>query len=263
MNGIFSEFTISAPIHYFFLNNAYYTMTKSALLICALIISSLAEAQTYAGISVNLGNRLSYAPSATGFERPVSISGSVELRVQEDLGEHWALQYGFGLGVLAYMLKIVTPDTLLGPEPYPFGEASTFYGNFHLSAGRSFRVKQKEMMLGVGGGVSYFYSFIPQTNYGISVLYPDNHLEKLFSGVIISPVNELLFYFQASAQLKLNHRFTIGLEYRQHFDSVLEGEYEFYHTRQPVAGTISLYPTALSVIFLVRISKPNRRVEKG
>jgi hypothetical protein len=236
-------------------------MYKAALLICALIISSLAEAQTYAGISANLGNRLSYSPNATGFDRPVSISGSVELRVQEDLGEHWALQYGFGLGVLAYTLKIMGIDTLLGYGPSAFGEASTFYGNFHLSAGRWFRVKQKKIMLGVGGGVSYFYSFIPQTNYGITVAYPDHHSEKLFNGVIISPVNDLLFYFQASAQLRLNHRFTVGLEYRQHFGSVLEGEYEFYHTRQPVAGTISLYPKELSVILLVRISKPNRMAE--
>ena len=226
---------------------------KSALLCCTILIFSRIEAQTYAGISLNIGNSLSFSPDSDGLSRPVSVSGSLLLRVQEEISEKWALQYGFDLGVLGYTLKIIHIDTLGSFGPSVFTEYSTLYGRFSLLGGRVFNIKAKELMVGLGGGASYYFSFIQTTNYFTSIVEDGTEVE-LFSGSIESPSTSVLPFAKISAQLKLNLYLTVGLEYTHHFGSMLDGTYEFYHTPPPTSGNISLYPRELSFILLVQIS---------
>lgn len=226
---------------------------KAALLCCAFLISSRIEAQTYVGISMNIGNRLSFSPESDGFSRPVSVSGSLLLRIQEEISEKWALQYGFDLGVLGYTLKIVHIDTLESFGPSIFTEYSTFYGSFCLLGSRTFNIKTKELMVGFGGGASYYFSFLQTTNYFTSII-DDGTYEDLFSGSIESPSTSILPFAKISAQLKLNFYLTVGLEYTHHFGSVLDGTYELYHSPPPTSGNISLYPRELSFVLLVQIS---------
>lgn len=221
-----------------------------------MLISLDIHCQTYAGISLNIGNRLSFSPESDGFSRPVSISGSVLLRVQEEISEKWALQYGFDLGVLGYKLKINSVDTLsTGGIPTVFSEYSTFYGRFNLLVGRIIHIKTKEMMVALGGGASYYFSFGETTGYGIGIIYPDNRNVDLFSADINSPSTSILPFARISTQLKLNFYLTVGLEYTHHFGSMLDGTYEFYHSPPPYSsGKISLYPGELSFTLLVQIS---------
>lgn len=234
------------------------TLLKTALFFCLLLVSHCLEAQTYAGISMNIGNRLSFSPESDGFSRPVSVSGSLLLRVQEDISEKWALQYGFDLGVLGYKLKINPADTLTGVGPSTFSEYSTFYGRFNFLVGRKFNIKVKELLIGLGGGASSYFSFLQTTNYGIGIIFPDVGNVDVFSADINSPSTSILPFAKISAQLKINFHLTVGLEYTHHFGSVLEGTYEFYHSPPPTSGNISLYPRELSFTLLVQISNRSR-----
>lgn len=234
------------------------------IILCGLsLISSFAHAQTYAGLSLNLGNRLSFSPESDGFSRPVSVSGSVLLRVQEEISEKWALQYGFDLGVLAYKLKINSVDTLEGVGPSTFSEYSTFYGRFNLLFGRKFNIKSKEMLVALGGGASYYFSFGQTTNYGIGIIYPDNRNVDVFYADINSPSTSILPFVKISAQLKLNFYLTVGLEYTHHFGSMLDGTYEFYHSPPPTSGNISLYPRELSLTILVQVANKGRWLRRN
>jgi hypothetical protein len=240
------------------------TLLNAVLFFCLMLISLDIHCQTYAGISMNNGNRLSFSPESDGFSRPVSISGSLLLRVQEEINENWALQYGFDLGVLGYKLQVNSVDTLFGVGPSVFTEYSTFYGRFSLIAGRVFKIKVKEMFIGMGGGASYYFSFGPNTTYDIGIIYPDGKNVDIFSAEIDSPSNSVLPFAKISTQLKVNFNLTVGLEYTHHFGSVLDGTYEFYHSPPPYSsGKISLYPGELSFIFLIQVSHMNRWGKKN
>ena len=240
------------------------TLLNAVLFFCLMLISLDIHCQTYAGISMNIGNRLSFSPESDGFSRPVSVSGSFLVRVQEEISEKWALQYGFDLGVLAYTLKIVHIDTLGSFGPSSFIEYSTFYGRFCLLGGKVFNIKAKELLVGLGGGASYYFSFLQTTNYFISIVDPDGTFdEDIFLGSIESPSTNILPFVKISVQLKLNFNLTAGLEYTHHFGSVLDGTYEFYHSPPPTSGEISLYPRELSIIFLIQVSHMNRWGKKN
>jgi hypothetical protein len=242
-------------------------LLKSALLFCILLDSHGIQAQTYAGISMNIGNRLSFSPNSDGFGRPVSISGSLLLRVQEEINENWALQYGFDLGVLGYKLQVNSVDTITiagaGPSTI-YSEYTTLYGRINLLVGSIFPIERKEMMVALGGGATYYYSFSPTTTFNPGILYPDGTSIKYFYGSIESPSISVLPFAKISAQYRLNYHLVFGLEYTHHFGSMLDGTYEFYHSPPPYSsGKIYLYPGELSFIFLIQVSHINRWARKN
>src|SRR5689334_6102260 len=92
---------------------------KFTLFCIALFCFLNSKAQTYLGISANLGNQLNFTPDSKGLRTPPAISGSLVIRVQEELRNDWVLQQGGGVGVLGYELKVVAMDTILSQDPEP------------------------------------------------------------------------------------------------------------------------------------------------
>jgi len=228
---------------------------KSTIVLIFFLIAQRIDAQTYVGISGNLGNSLSYSPQSEGLKSPPSISGRVLLTKQESISENWVLQYGFGLGILGYKLKVYEMDTISAGGPTVYPEYSTFQGNFNLLAGRLINLKSKDLLIGLGGGVSYFYTFPSSWDYSPGIIFPDGSIFYVFSAEFNTPASKFLPYIKITTQLKLNFRFSIGLEYTHHFNSMLEGTYEFYHTSTPLSGNISLNPKEISLTLLMKISK--------
>jgi hypothetical protein len=228
---------------------------KSALFLITLLFCHKIDAQTYAGISVNVGNNLSYSPELEGLASPPAISGGILLTIQEEISEKLALQYGFGLGVLGFKLSVNEIDTLGGAAPTIYREYSTFYGRFNLMVARIINLKSKELLIGFGGGGTYFYTFPSSWDYGSGILFPDGNTVELFSAEFNTPSSSVLPFVRITTQFKLNFHFTIGLEYTHHFNSMLEGTYEFYQTSPPRSGNISLNPREISLTFLIKVSK--------
>ncbi len=214
--------------------------------------------QTYFGISATLGNRLSFSPPSIGLRRPLSLSGNITVRVQEKTRNNWIAQYGADFGVLGYNLKTVYIDTIRTDTMPPDFELeySTVYGNLHLLVGKVFIIGEQELLAGVGGGITRYYSFFETVNNSSSFKFPDSPTEyKLFSSSMNGPVNKTSAYMKVAVQLRLSKFISIGLEYSNHFKPVINGIYEFYHTKTPTTGKIALYQKEFSVVFLVNISK--------
>lgn len=242
-------------IHINITHNMRMFFLKVTLFYLALFICFFAEAQTYAGLSINIGNRLSYSPKSYAFETPTSASGNVLLMVQRKIKNNWIIQYGGGLGFLTSKFQISSIDTLSQPTLYIFSENLALYGKINLLVGRTIKIKKTELMIGLGCGGTYYYSPSPDIYYRFNQIVNNTIGETTFEAEINSPSSSILPFAKISAQLKINFYLTFGLEYTHHFGSMLEGSYEFYHTEKPTTGQISLYPREFSVVLLVRISK--------
>ena len=217
-----------------------------------LITSSPTNAQTHIGLRADIGNPLNYSPTSTGFETPSAISGSLLINYHQLLNDHWTFQYEAELGVLGYRMKVISIDTLADPDPYPFSEYATFRGGLSLSVFRGLRIKDKYLMIGLGGGASYYYSFFPVTTYGITII-SNNTDEKVFAAEIHCPTNNIVPFATFAAQLSLTRVLSIRASYSHYFNDVLAGTFEFYHTPTPTRGEISMRPRELGVAVLFRI----------
>jgi hypothetical protein len=145
-------------------------------------------------------------------------------------------------------------DTLAAPEPYPFPEYSTFYGGVSLVVFKDMRIKDKALMIGLGGGGSYYYSFFPVTTYSITII--DNSSDyHVFNAEITSPTNKIVPFAVIAAQYPLSRLFSIRMEYSLYFKEMLTGTFEFHHTRTPVRGEMSLRPRGVGVGVLVKMGR--------
>lgn len=212
------------------------------------------EAQTYVGLSLNLGNQMRYSPGSPGLKTPVSLSGNILLNIQEILTNGLAVQYGAGLGILGYNLKVLAIDSILTGEKSVFLEYATFYANVHLLLGKEFSIHQKRLLVSLGGGGSYYYSAYPTTTYNVDVV-ADGSLEKTFHAEVLFPRNNFIAFAKIATQLNLTPSLSVGLEYAHHLKPLLGGSYEFYNTKTPSRGTIQLYQRELKVVALLRTSR--------
>ena len=222
---------------------------KSVLVASTFLVYFQASAQLHIGLSANIGNKLSYTPDSPNLKTPAAISGSLVLALEQKFKNDWFLQYGVDIGVLGYIIKYQYLDTTSAKyDPDIFGNYSSVYGNLGISGGKEIRVGSKKLMLGLGGGLSfYFPNWVSVTSVGYSG-------DESFISVIDGPISTAQPFVRVIAQLKLNPKVTVGLGYTHHFKSILEGEYEINETETPSSGTIALYPKELNLAFMYRIS---------
>lgn len=233
-------------------------ISLNTILFCVFTLLSLkAEAQTFIGISANVGNRVRYTPASGGLKRPVSLSGSLVVNVRKELKNNWILIGGANAGIIGYTIKVRDIDTLNTAsgfsDSYPFYQYDTFYGSLNAVIARNLSLGKRKLLFGLGGGAGYAYSGW-YTTYGVTASFANGtDTEQFYAWT--SPKNGVTAFAKAVTQFPVNRFITLGLEYSRHFSSILEGEYEFYHTKTPSAGKISLYQSELSLVCLVRVSR--------
>jgi hypothetical protein len=209
------------------------------------------SAQVYLGLSANAGNRLSYS-SPENFRRSIAISGSAVFAVIKALPHDWAIQYGASAGVLGYSMKVQLPNTPPS-DAFPFPEYSTLYGSAELLWGKQLRTGKKRMLVGLGGGITYYYTSIPLTTYSIAEVNGSG-VETIVFSAQITAQNKIVPFGKIALQLPLNRFLMLGVQYSYHLSSVLSGSYEFQNGPS-TAGEISLRQSELSLLCLVRVSR--------
>lgn len=234
------------------INRPMFKIFYSACVLTLCLWMNEASAQVYLGVSANVGNRLSYS-SPDNFKRSVAISGSMVVAVIKELPHDWAIQYGASLGVLGYSMKVQLNNSAQFSGVYPFPEYSTLYGSAEILGGKQLRVDKKRMMIGLGGGITYYYSSIPLTSYSISGVDGKGTETTMFYAEITAH-NKTVPFGKIALQLPLNRFLTLGLQYSYHFSSVLSGWYAFDNGASP-AGELSLHQSELNVLCLLRISR--------
>lgn len=212
--------------------------------------------QSSIGLSVNYGDNLDFSPNyPTLLLKRRSFSPTLVYTYEKEIRSGFSLMIGGQAGIAGYQLVPVLRDTL-GPsgDRSPFVDYGIFLGRVELTPGKRFHFRDKEIFIGIGGGVSY-YRVYPLTTMSIFVMYQDSPV-KVFDAYIESPDEGVFSGFgKVYVQSKLTKRLDVAVQYSRHLGSILEGEFEFYHTRTPASGTIKLTPQAFSIMLLYRLNK--------
>jgi hypothetical protein len=225
-----------------------------------LCVGSIVNAQTYIGISADVGNQLNHhaITGETYFKRPASISGSINFLRQESMRNNWLLRYGMVAGVLGYNIKVLLQDTLnqMGTsDPFVFLDYTNLYLTVPFVIGKEFNLKNRNVRLLLGGGGTYYVNLFPGGVTGSISVVDDNSDQVLFDYEMLPAGSKLYAFAEISIQTELSRRLSIGLLYRHHFKAALEGTYNFYHSTSPSNGNLSVQQRALSVLCLARIGK--------
>jgi len=164
-----------------------------------------AGAQTYVGVSLNVGNRQQYR-SSTGFESALAPSGSISISKNHNVREDWVFRYGAAAGVVGYNLKVVMIDTL-GPngDVSPFPEYSTFFASAEFLLGRQLSIRDHNLFIGAGVGVTTYLSATPATHYSMEAILPNNTLVSLFDARMTSPASPYSFLVESSGLFRYQY----------------------------------------------------------
>lgn len=225
-----------------------------------MLITSIVNAQMYFGVTCDVGNRIDHQTdaSSTYFKRPITLSGSLTIQMQEEIHKNWFLRYGITAGVLGYNVKVFMPDTISNStslEPYPFLDYTNIFTSLQFDLGRFFDLYERKFSWLIGGGISRYFNMFPDGVIGsVSVVNNNNSLSRIFYYEMY-PANKFSAFAEMTVQLELNQRFSTGLSYRYHFKSALKGSFEFDHVEKPSIGTLSVTHRTFSILLLVRMGK--------
>ena len=162
---------------------------RSLLILVALLHCINTAAQTHIGISLNIGNRQQFDPDSKGFSKALAPSGSLFINQKKTLKNEWKVQYGATVGIVPYKLNVIGIDTITATDSgvYPFPDYSTLFISADLQPGRQISIgKNKNLLIALGGGLTYYTSFFPTTTYQIEVT-DNNESFTVFKGKMDAP----------------------------------------------------------------------------
>jgi hypothetical protein len=233
----------------------------SVWLTTLLLISTIGSAQTYLGITADVGNRVDYQPTTgqTYFQSANTVSGSITFLQQKGIRNNWFFQYGLAGGILGYNIKVLLKDTLSPhfTSPETFVNYPNLYVSVPIAIGKQFLVKENKVTVFYGMGATYYINLYSEGDYGaLGDMDISNYsIEWLFDYETFHSENKIVAFAELSTQVELNQRVTVGFMYRHHFKPFIEGTYNFYHVSEPSNGTLSVTQKNLSILFLVRLGK--------
>jgi hypothetical protein len=226
------------------------------LIVIFSLIYLQSQAQTYIGVSLNIGNRVKFTPKSDGLQSPMMPSANVFVNLKRTFKHEWTILYGANFGILGYNIKSHAIDTLHPPSSihliFSSPDYSTIYGKLTVVPGKQISINSKTLLIGLGGGISYSYSPSEATE-GISTFLPNGKRVEVYHAETI-PSNKITALAKAVMQLQINKLITLGIEYSRHFSSCLHGHYEFYYTENQSAGKIELYQSEFSLVCMFRVS---------
>ena len=238
---------------------------RSLLILVALLHCIDTAAQTHIGISLNIGNRQRFDPGSKGFSKALAPSGSLFINQKKTLKNEWKVQYGATVGIVPYKLNVIGIDTITATDSgvYPFPDYSTLFISADLQPGRQISIgKNKNLLIALGGGLTYYVSFFPTTTYQIGVT-DNNESFTVFKGQMDAPANTYSLFGKAAAYYQISNSFTVGAEYVHHMKSASEGTYTFYHTKTPQSGRIEVYQREFRFTLSHRLgNKKKKQTEK-
>ncbi|MFW5761100.1 MAG: hypothetical protein ACOCXH_08990 [Cyclobacteriaceae bacterium] len=165
--------------------------------------------QIYIGGSLDYGNRYRFMPEYDRFTSPFSFFGSVNLLVNENLGEKYTIQYGFSGGIASARISYdFFPDW---PDGY-------LYGDGFLNFGRLIKIKQHKFTFSAGAGIAVLASYgVTATAHDASMLLYEYDLE--------SRSGQPLGFMQMGVSTFVLPRFAAMIQYKYHFQPAVTGEY--------------------------------------
>jgi hypothetical protein len=215
-----------------------------------------ANAQNFLGLSVNYGDELTFTPYYSDLLlKRKSFSPTLVYSYQKVFSSRFSVIVGGQAGIAGYQLIPELSDPMSqSKEQYPFVDYGIFVSRLEVTPGKVFYIGKKELFVGLGGGISYYLLF-PFTTMSVLGEYQGS-FQELFSAYIEAPdAGTFSGFVKVYAKVSISNRLDLAFQYSQHFQPILHGEFEFYQTSTPTAGSIKLIPRGVSLILLYRLRK--------
>lgn len=215
-----------------------------------------ASAQSLLGLSINYGDKLTFTPNYPSLLlQRRSLSPTLVYSKQRKFYSDFAVIFEGQAGIAGYQLVPILNDTL-GPtgDRSPFADYGIFVSRLEIIAGKVFYIGKRELFVGLGGGISYYLVF-PFSTMDVSVAYQSTDVSVFSSYVESSSSGVFSGFAKVCMKMPISNRIDVAFQYSMHCKSILEGEFEFYHTKTPASGTIKLFPQGISFILLYRLKK--------
>jgi hypothetical protein len=229
---------------------------SSAMMLLQSLIGVDANAQSFLGLSVNYGDELTFTPYYSDLLlKRKSFSPTLVYSYQKKFPSHFSVIVGGQAGIAGYQLIPLLSDPMSqSKERFPFVDYGIFVSRLEATPGKVFHIGKKEMFIGLGGGISYYLLF-PFTTMSVFGEYQGS-FQELFSAYIEAPdAGTFSGFAKAYVKVSISNRLDLAFQYSQHFQPILHGEFEFYQTSTPTAGSIKLIPRGVSLILLYRLRK--------
>lgn len=211
------------------------------------------NAQSFLGLSVNYGDKLTFTPNYPDLLlNRRSFSPTLVYSYQKKNPSGFSMIFGGQAGIAGYQLIPELSDPISqSTERYPFIDYGIFVSRIEVTPGKIFLVGKRELFIGLGGGISYYILF-PYTTMSVVGSSGD----ELFSAYIEAPdAGTFAGFAKVYTKISLSQRLDLAFQYSRHWQSILHGEFEFYNTNPPAAGSIKLIPQGISLVLLYRLKK--------
>jgi hypothetical protein len=228
----------------------------SAIMFAQSMIGFDTHAQSFLGLSVNYGDGLTFTPNYPELLlNRKSFSPTLVYSYQKRAPSNFSVILGGQAGIAGYQLIPVVSDPMSqSKERYPFIDYGIFVSRLEVTPGKVFLVGKRELFIGFGVGISYYLLF-PFTT--MSVVGGSG--DELFSAYIEAPdAGTFAGFAKVYAKVSLSQRLDLAFQYSKHWQSILHGEFEFYDTNPPAAGSIKLIPQGISLILLYRLKNTKK-----
>lgn len=215
-----------------------------------------ATAQSSIGLSINYGDRLTFTPNYPNLLlKRKSFTPTLVYSYQKSFHSDFSVILGGQAGIAGYQLIPVMSDTL-GPsgDRSPFVDYGIFVSRLELTPGKIFHLGKRRFFVGIGGGISYYLVF-PFTTMSVFVMYQGSVVKVFDSYIESSDAGVFSGFGKVYMKLTMSKRLDLAFQYSRHWKSILDGEFQFYHTKTPASGDIKLVPQGVSLILLYRLKK--------
>jgi hypothetical protein len=220
-----------------------------------LFSSTFCCAQTFIGGSVNVGNFVVAEPSSKGTRKSIWPGGTAIITRLSKIYRNTYVNYGAGIGVLAYTFRIQLLDTLSGGGRDAIPQYSTIYLRTNLSIWQKVHLGSKPHFIGLGGGITLHPALDVRTSFTYEATNNNQSQTVLQASLRNNIAKPVLGFFRAALFKPVGSKLLFGFEYTHHWVPILVGEYAFAHTRSPSFGSLSVYQHEVSFSALVRISQ--------
>lgn len=230
------------------------TITLFIILFFSLNLDS--TAQSSIGLSINYGDRLTFTPNYPNLLlKRKSFTPTLVYSYQKNFQSGFSVILGGQTGIAGYQLIPELGDTLSRiVDRYPFVDYGIFVSRLEITPGKVFRIGKRQLFVGAGVGISYYLLF-PFTTMGAYVTYQGGGA-KIFDSYIESSESGVFSGFgKIYMKVTMSKRLDLALQYSRHWKSILDGEFQFYHTKTPASGDIKLVPQGVSLILLYGLKK--------
>jgi len=212
-------------------------MRYAITIVIILTLNLPALPQLYVGASLDYGNRYQFRPEYYHFTSPMSFFGSVNLLVNENLGEKYTIQYGFSGGIASARISY---------DFFPDWPGGYLYGDGFLNLGRLIKIDRHKFTFSAGAGIAVLASYgVTATAHDASTLLYEYDLE--------SRAGQPLGFMQMGVSTFVLPRIAAMIQYKHHFQQAVTGEYHI--PAGNLEGDISLNLRFIRLMVLYQLGK--------